>query len=88
MTVADFADRSKFFRIGREPLMVDILPEIDGVDFDNVWKKRVDGVIDAATGQKAFFISSDDLIVAKLASGRPQDIADVAAIRKAAGSLG
>jgi hypothetical protein len=85
LTVADFADRSKFFRMGREPVMVDILPEIDGVDFDRVWEKRVDGVIDPATGQKAFFISSNDLIGAKLASGRPQDIADVAAIREAAG---
>jgi hypothetical protein len=40
-------------------------------------------VLDAATGLKAFFISKDDLIAAKLASGRPQDLADVSAMRKA-----
>jgi hypothetical protein len=40
-------------------------------------------VIDAKTGLKAFFISSADLVAAKLASGRPQDLADVDAIRKA-----
>jgi hypothetical protein len=33
------------------------------------------------------FISRDDLIAAKLASGRPQDLADVDAIRKATESL-
>jgi hypothetical protein len=32
------------------------------------------------------FISSEDLIAAKVAAGRSQDIADVAALRKAAGS--
>ena len=36
---------------------------------------------------KAFVISRDDLIKAKLASARPQDLADVDAIRKTAESL-
>jgi hypothetical protein len=40
-------------------------------------------LIDSTTGLRANFISSEDLISAKLASGRPQDVADVAAIRKA-----
>jgi hypothetical protein len=84
LAAADFADRRKFFRMGREPVMVDILPEIEGVDFDRVWENRVESAIDAATGQKALFISSDDLVAAKLAAGRPQDIADADAIRKAA----
>jgi hypothetical protein len=84
LTPADFADRSKFFRMGREPVMVDILPEIEGIDFERAWERRVSAIIDPQSGQTAFFISSEDLIAAKLASGRPQDIADVAAIRKAA----
>jgi hypothetical protein len=45
-------------------------------------------VIDPTSGLKASFISADDLIAAKLASGRPQDIADADAIRKAAESQG
>ena len=82
----DFADRSSFFRFGRDPHGFDILPDIPGVDFEAAWKRRVEDVLDAATGLKAFFISREDLIVAKLASGRPQDLADVYAIRKAAES--
>ena len=62
--------------------MVDLLPEIDGVDFDRAWANRIESVIDLETGLKAFFISGTDLVAAKLAAGRPQDIADVAAIRK------
>jgi hypothetical protein len=86
LTPEDFSERGKFFRMGREPVAVDILPEIDGVDFDRAWEKRVEGVIDPATGLTAYFISGSDLIAAKIASGRPQDIADVAALRKAAES--
>ena len=65
---------------------VDILPEIDGVDFDRAWEKRVEGVIDTATGLTAYFISDSGLLAPKIAAGRPQDIADVAALRKAAES--
>jgi hypothetical protein len=43
-------------------------------------------VIDTNSGLSAYFISADDLITAKLASGRAQDLADVEAIRKAAES--
>jgi uncharacterized nucleotidyltransferase DUF6036 len=83
LTPKDFSDRSKFFRMGREPVMVDLLPEIDGVDFQRAWENRVESVIDIETGLKASFISGPDLIAAKLAAGRPQDIADVDALRKA-----
>jgi hypothetical protein len=85
-TPGDFRERGKFFRMGREPVAVDILLEIDGVDFDRAWENRVEGVIDTATGQTACFISAADLIAAKVAAGRPQDTADVAALRKAAES--
>ncbi len=84
MRPEDFADPNSFFRFGREPKGFDILSSIPGVDFDAAWKKRIETVIDPATGLKANFISAEDLIAAKLAAGRPQDIADVDAIRKAA----
>jgi hypothetical protein len=79
----DFADRSSLFRFGRDPYGFDILPHIPGVDFDAAWDRRVDGVIDAKSGLKAFFISKDDLIAAKLASGRTRDLADAEEIRAA-----
>jgi hypothetical protein len=79
----DFTDRTSFFRFGHEPKGFDILPSIPGVDFDAAWERRVETVIDPATGLKANFISAGDLIASKLASGRPQDIADADAIRKA-----
>ncbi len=83
LTIADFAERGPFFHMGREPVAVDILTELPGVEFDAAWDRRIEGVIDIARGLKANFISCDDLMAAKLASGRPQDIADVDALRKA-----
>ena len=82
LKASDFAERGKFFRMGRAPLAVDILPEIDGIDFEKVWPNRVETVIDPQSGATAFFISREDLITNKLAAARPQDIADVAALRK------
>ena len=82
----DFGDRGSFFRFGRDPRGFDILPDLPGVDFDAAWERRVEGVIGPESGLKAFFISKDDLIAAKLASGRIRDLADVEDIRAAAES--
>ena len=86
LTAEDFIVRDKFFRMGRVPVVVDILPQIKGVDFDHAWQNRVEAVIDPQSGLKASFISRADLIAAKLAAGRPQDIADAAALREASNS--
>jgi hypothetical protein len=79
---ADFMDPNTFFRIGTPPLMVDILLAIRGVNFESAWERRTDIEIDAENGLRAWVISSNDLITAKLAAGRPQDLADVAALRQ------
>jgi hypothetical protein len=79
----DFAERGSFFRMGIPPVMVDILPEITGVDFDYAWGRRVMVTIDRGTGLTAAFISAADLIAAKTAAGRAQDLADVEALRNA-----
>jgi len=86
LTAADFAEQGPFLRMGRDPVGVDILTTIPGVEFDPAWERRVEDVIDPTSGLKASFISLEDLIAGKLASGRPQDLADVDAIRKAAES--
>lgn len=81
--LSDFGDRNSFFRFGCEPNGFDILPHIEGVEFDAAWERRVEIIIDPATGQKATFISAEDLIASKLASARPQDLADASAVQEA-----
>jgi hypothetical protein len=79
----DFGQHHKFFRMGRAPLAVDILMDIDGIGFEQAWANRVEVNIDPSKVLKAFLISRDDLITNKVASGRPQDIADAAQLRSA-----
>jgi hypothetical protein len=81
--VEDLAEPNNFFRFGRDPHGIDILPSIDGVDFDAAWEKRIEAVVDPQSGLKAYFISATDLVTAKIAAGRLQDLADVEALRKA-----
>lgn len=77
----DFTEAGSFFRMGTPPVMVDIFPSISGIDFEDAWQRRVDVTID--DDLTAPFISREDLLTAKIAAGRPQDLADAAALREA-----
>lgn len=83
VSVDDLADPRKFVRFGQPPIAIDILSGIEGIDFDSAWEHRVEVVVDPTAGTKAFFISRDDLIASKIASGRLRDLADVEEIREA-----
>jgi hypothetical protein len=69
--------------MGHAPVMIEILPYIKGIEFDDAWQRRAEIAIDPAEGLTAFMLSRQDLITAKLAAGRPQDLADVDALQKA-----
>jgi hypothetical protein len=73
MTEADFAEEGYFYQMGVPPVRVDVLMGIPGLQFEEAWQRRVE--IDFGE-LSIFFISRQDLITAKLASGRPQDLLD------------
>jgi hypothetical protein len=79
-TIEDFADGRTIARFGVPPICFEIIQRIDGVDFASVSVNSMQVMIDGEV--PARYISADDLIANKLASGRPQDLADVAAIRQ------
>jgi uncharacterized nucleotidyltransferase DUF6036 len=83
MKKSQFLQPSTFFRIGAPPCQVDIFPDVPGLQFEACWPKRVEVLLDAKNSFAANFISAEDLIAAKIASGREQDLADVQAIRRA-----
>ncbi len=75
LTAADFAQEGYFYQMGVPPVRVDILMGIPGVTFAEAWPRRAEVDFD---GLLVPFISRQDLIAAKRASGRPQDLLDVA----------
>jgi hypothetical protein len=80
LSAKDFAEPDNFFRMGTPPVMVDIMPKISGVEFEEAWRRRVDVRIDDDLSVP--FISREDLLVAKLSAGRAQDLIDVDALRE------
>ena len=83
LTPEDFNDKpDSVFQIGVEPARIDILQSIPAVTFDQAWSNRIESTIDGQT--RAYFISRDDLIQNKLATGRHRDLDDVERMRAAA----
>lgn len=80
LTVKDFSQEGYFYQIGRPPMRVDIMMSIPGVKFVDAWSRHERLKID---GIEMNFISKEDLIASKKASGRSQDLIDVENLEKA-----
>ncbi len=78
-SVEDFSDGKTVARFGVPPICFEVIQRIDGVDFASVYANSIPVMIDGEVPTR--YISAEDLIANKLASGRPQDLADVDAIR-------
>src|ERR1700704_5967055 len=46
LSAKDFTEPGNFFRMGTPPVMVDIIPKISGVEFEDAWTRRVNVAID------------------------------------------
>jgi predicted nucleotidyltransferase len=73
LTPKDFSEDGYFFQMGVPPVRIDVLMGIPGVQFEDCWERHFEVDFD---GLMVNFISKDDLIIAKRASGRPQDLID------------
>jgi hypothetical protein len=72
--LADFTNPEMIYQIGIEPNRIDVHVSITGVDFEAIWPNRVESTYAKVPIQ---IISRADLITAKKASARPQDLLDV-----------
>jgi len=70
----DLTDPELVYQIGVEPNRIDILMSITGIAFEEAWQHRVQSTYG---GVPIYLISREDLITAKKASGRPQDLLDL-----------
>jgi len=79
LTQRDFAEKGYFYQMGNPPFRLDIMMSIPGVEFEDSWNHRVETQIEELTVP---FISKEDLLKAKEASGRAQDIIDAENLKK------
>lgn len=74
LSVELFLDENRMTRLGHEPVKIEILNRISGLNFADAKNRSIEVVIDDL---KIPVISLEDLRTNKLASGRPKDLADL-----------
>ena len=74
-----FSESGNIIQFGVVPLRVDIINEIDGINFDDVYKNSVRGKYGEI---EVNFIGRIELIKNKMASGRDQDLLDAKKLEK------
>jgi len=75
----DFMNPENIIQLGVAPNRIDLLVDLEGVDFQNCFKKRKEIEIDDLSVN---FISLHDLIRVKKTTGRLQDLADAEQLEK------
>jgi len=81
LTANDFTAPGQVVQLGYPPKRIDLLTSIDGVDFSRCFAERVDVAVHGLD-QPVPFIDAANLERNKLAAARPQDLADVDALRR------
>lgn len=71
---ADFLKENFITQLGYPPLRIDLLNSISGVEFDQAYQRKISVQMDNII---VSFISIQDFILNKQATGRPKDIADI-----------
>lgn len=75
----ELAEVGPFWMFGRPPGRIDILTEVLGLpSFRSAWSRRTSVQLDKV--RKIPLLGRDDLLSAKRAAARPQDLADAASI--------
>jgi len=72
--IEDFSNKGNIIQLGYEPVRIDIITSIKGLDFSEVWQNRVLGTYG---NQTVNFIDRRNLIKSKKISNRIQDKADL-----------
>jgi len=76
---ADFTEPEVFYQIGMEPVRIDIMTSVSGLEFGSAWERRLAVDFD---GESAGVLSREDLLLSKKAAGRPRDRKHIGRIQK------
>jgi hypothetical protein len=76
---SDFTEPDVFFQIGVEPVRIDIMTSVAGLEFGPAWEHKV--VTDFG-GVSAPVLCRADLLRSKIAAGRVRDRRDIQSLRE------
>ena len=79
LTEKDFLDSANIVQIGQEPNRIDLILDLEGMDFEECFAIRQEVVFE---GIPINFIDLDNLIKSKRLAGRRKDLADVDELKK------
>lgn len=79
LSLEDFMTPENIIQLGYEPFRIDLLVDVDGINFEDCYERRIEAELD---GVQIKFLSLRDLVAAKRASGRLQDLADAEQLEK------
>jgi hypothetical protein len=74
VTAQDFLEKGIVIRLGREPMRLEIINDINGVSFEDCFRAKVIARLD---GLRINFIDLAHLRRNKAAAGRPKDLEDL-----------
>ena len=74
LAVEDFSTQGNIIQLGYEPVRIDIMTSIKGMEFAEVWRNRIQGPYGKQTVN---YIDCQNLIRSKKLSNRAQDKADL-----------
>lgn len=80
LVAGDLTKPDSIIQLGYEPVRIDIITSLGPLDLAVLWKNCVEGLYG---DEKVLFIGFDDLVKAKKAAGRYQDLADLEILLKA-----
>jgi hypothetical protein len=79
ITREDFLEAGQVIQLGRAPNRIDLLTGISGVTWEEAWDSAIPVSMD---GLDIMAIGKAELMLNKQATGRPQDLADLARLRQ------
>jgi len=82
ITLPDLLVPGVVCQIGLPPRRIDVTTVIDGVEFAEAWKKRLEGSLGPV---RVNYLGREALLRNKHAAGRAKDLADIAALRRRGG---
>ena len=74
LSVSDFTKPGNIIQLGYPPVRIDIINQVDGVNFAECFKNKKEVIADDLI---LYFIGYDDLLINKKTTSRPRDIDDI-----------